>query len=101
MSGAAAIRIDPLNTYGMAKLTLSVENSVVSPAKRYATQQGVSISDMVEAYLAAVVEPMRPRESPVHDARSEGVSWISRPALDARGLPAAPGQVVDRIRRLQ
>ena len=41
----------------MSKLTLSVEKSVISRAKRYAKQQGVSISEMVEAYLAAVVAP--------------------------------------------
>ncbi len=41
----------------MSKLTLSVDDSVVSQAKRYAKAHGVSISKMVEAYLAAVAEP--------------------------------------------
>jgi uncharacterized protein DUF6364 len=41
----------------MSKLTLSVEKTVVSRARRYAKQQGVSVSEMVEAYLAAVVAP--------------------------------------------
>jgi len=41
----------------MAKLTLSVDNRVVSRAKQYAKSQGVSVSHMVETYLAAVVEP--------------------------------------------
>ena len=41
----------------MAKLTLSVDNRVVSRAKQYAKRQGVSVSQMVEAYLAAVAEP--------------------------------------------
>jgi len=41
----------------MAKLTLSVDNRVVSRAKQYAKRRGVSISKMVEAYLAAVAEP--------------------------------------------
>jgi Family of unknown function (DUF6364) len=41
----------------MAKLTLSVDDAVVSRAKRYAKAHGVSISKMVEAYLAAVAEP--------------------------------------------
>jgi len=52
----------------MPKLTLSVAKSVVSRAKRYAKQQGISISEMVEAYLAAVVAPLLnrgPRESPI------------------------------------
>jgi hypothetical protein len=41
----------------MSKLTLSVEKAVVSRAKRYAKQQGVSVSAIVEAYLAEVVTP--------------------------------------------
>ena len=41
----------------MAKLTLSVDERVVSRAKEYAKRQGVSVSEMVESYLAAVSEP--------------------------------------------
>ena len=41
----------------MAKLTLSVDNRVVSRAKHYAKLRGISVSAMVEAYLAAVAEP--------------------------------------------
>lgn len=41
----------------MSKLTLSVDDAVISRAKHYAKKQGVSISKMVEAYLAAVAEP--------------------------------------------
>ena len=41
----------------MAKLTLSVDERVVSSAKEYAKRQGVSVSEMVESYLAAVAEP--------------------------------------------
>lgn len=41
----------------MSKLTLSVDDTVISRAKRYAKAHGVSISKMVEAYLAAVAEP--------------------------------------------
>lgn len=41
----------------MAKLTLSVDEQVVSRAKLFAKQRGVSISEMVEAYLAAVAGP--------------------------------------------
>jgi hypothetical protein len=40
----------------MAKLTLSVDDAVVSRAKRYAEQHDVSVSSMVESYLSAVVE---------------------------------------------
>ena len=41
----------------MAKLTLSVDDHVVSRAKQYAKRRGVSVSKMVEGYLAAVAEP--------------------------------------------
>ena len=40
----------------MSKLTLSVEKSIISRAKRYAKQHGVSVSEMVETYLSAVSE---------------------------------------------
>ena len=40
----------------MAKLTLSVDDEVVSRAKRYAARHNVSVSGMVEEYLSAVVE---------------------------------------------
>ncbi len=39
----------------MAKLTLSVDDHVISGAKKYAKRRGVSVSDMVETYLSAVV----------------------------------------------
>ena len=38
----------------MSKLTLSVDSDVIAEAKRYAKQQGVSVSEMVEAYLASL-----------------------------------------------
>jgi hypothetical protein len=44
----------------MAKLTLSVDGRVISSAKQYAKRRGVSISEMVEAYLAAVADPPSP-----------------------------------------
>jgi hypothetical protein len=51
----------------MSKLTLSVDDSVVSRAKRYAKAHGVSISKMVEAYLAAVSGPTTraPADTPI------------------------------------
>jgi antitoxin component of RelBE/YafQ-DinJ toxin-antitoxin module len=51
----------------MAKLTLSVDSRIVSRAKRYAKQRGVSVSEMVEIYLAAVAGPQSPatREAPI------------------------------------
>jgi hypothetical protein len=44
----------------VAKLTLSVDDRVVSRAKQYAKRRGVSVSEMVEAYLAAVAGPFSP-----------------------------------------
>jgi hypothetical protein len=44
----------------MAKLTLSVDGRVVSRAKQYAKRRGVSVSKMVEGYLAAVADPASP-----------------------------------------
>ena len=49
----------------MAKLTLSVDPSVVSRAKRYANQRGTSVSRMVESYLASLGAPASPQRTPV------------------------------------
>ena len=51
----------------MSKLTLSVDDRVIFRAKRYAKQRGVSISEIVEAYLDAVAEPSSPakRDAPI------------------------------------
>jgi antitoxin component of RelBE/YafQ-DinJ toxin-antitoxin module len=51
----------------MSKLTLSVDDAVISRAKRYAKRQGVSVSKMVEAYLAAVADPATrvPTDTPI------------------------------------
>jgi hypothetical protein len=54
----------------MAKLTLSVDDQVVSRAKTFAKRRGVSISQMVEAYLAAVAEPPSPTKGPTPVLRS-------------------------------
>ena len=49
----------------MAKLTLSVDDGVVSRAKQYAKLRGISISGMVEGYLNAVAEPSTTAATPV------------------------------------
>lgn len=49
----------------MSKLTLNVDANVVSRAKRYALQSGVSLSAMVETYLEAVVSPPERAVTPV------------------------------------
>ena len=41
----------------MGKLTLSVDERIVSRAKKYAKQRGLSISRMVETYLETVAGP--------------------------------------------
>jgi Family of unknown function (DUF6364) len=41
----------------MSKLTLSVDEDVVLRAKRYAEQQGTSVSRLVETYLDALARP--------------------------------------------
>ena len=54
----------------MAKLTLSVDTRVISRAKQYAKRRGVSVSQMVEDYLAAVAEPTSPTTGAVPILRS-------------------------------
>ena len=41
----------------MAKLTLSVDERILSRARRYAKHHGISLSKLVEHYLAAVTDP--------------------------------------------
>jgi hypothetical protein len=48
----------------MSKLTLSVDPSVVSLAKRYAKQNGTSLSGMVEAYLTLISAPPAAKKLP-------------------------------------
>jgi len=54
----------------MAKLTLSVDTKVVRRAKEYAKRRGVTVSKMVETYLAAVAAPPSPAagRTPVLDS---------------------------------
>ena len=44
----------------MQKLTLSVNEKIVSRAKRYASRHGISVSHMVEVYLDLVTSSPRP-----------------------------------------
>jgi hypothetical protein len=48
----------------MSKLTLSVDPSVVARAKRYAKQNGISLSRMVETYLASISAPPAAKKMP-------------------------------------
>ena len=51
----------------MSKLTLSVDEEVISSAKRYAKQHGLSVSEMVEAYLTAIANAasLTGRDAPI------------------------------------
>jgi hypothetical protein len=49
----------------MAKLTLSVDDRVVSLAKRYAERRRTSVSRLVEEYLALVSSPADGSATPV------------------------------------
>lgn len=51
----------------MAKLTLTVDSRVISRAKEYAKTRGVSLSEMVEAWLSALAEsgPPSTRAMPI------------------------------------
>lgn len=44
------------------KLTLTIEDSVIVQAKKYARQEGRSLSDLVENYLKAVVADPEERQ---------------------------------------
>jgi hypothetical protein len=56
-----------------AKLTLSVNPAVVSRAKRYAEQQGVSVSRLVEVYLASISQQAPPTDLPPVVASLRGI----------------------------
>ena len=46
------------------KLTLSIDSAVISRAKRYAKRSGVSVSALVESYLAIVSQPSAAQKNP-------------------------------------
>ena len=52
----------------MAKLTLSVNDTVITRAKEYAKQRGVSVSKVVQDYLTAIADPVAPSGTPVLDS---------------------------------
>ena len=45
----------------MAKITLSVDETVVERAKEFARRRGTSVSALVEGYLDALARPSRER----------------------------------------
>jgi hypothetical protein len=48
----------------MPKLTLSIDQAVVARAKRYAKEQGTSVSKLVETYLEVLSDPPPIRVEP-------------------------------------
>jgi hypothetical protein len=44
-----------------SRLIVTLSRSVVTLAKRYTRQQGISVSQMVEGYLSPVTKPAEPR----------------------------------------
>ena len=66
-----------------AKLTLSVDPAVVDAAKRYAAAVGTSVSQLVEAYLAAITSPAQLPDAPPMLARWRG-SMVSTDIEDYR-----------------
>ena len=57
----------------MAKLTRSVDSTVVDNAKQYAKKRGMSVSSMVETYLRSVSETAEPNDDPVVLKRLRGI----------------------------
>ena len=55
------------------KLTLSVNPAVISRAKRYAKRQGVSVSRLVEGYLASISEEPAVADLPPITASLRGI----------------------------
>lgn len=74
------------NTYVTTKLTLSLDPAVITRAKRYAKQRGVSVSAMVETYLAAVSRPLEAAETPQVRKRLQGILKGADPADYRRHL---------------
>ena len=46
----------------MSKLTLSIDDHVVVRAKRFAKENGTSVSRLVERYLDGITRPLNPVE---------------------------------------
>ena len=57
-----------------AKLTLSIDESVIRDAKEYAQKSGRSVSQLVESYLKAITKPSKKGKSklPPHIKRWHG-----------------------------
>lgn len=56
----------------MSKLTLSVDDTVVRLAKRYAKARGTSVSRLVEGFLRLLAKPPEDRDLPPVTRRLRG-----------------------------
>lgn len=77
------------NTY-MAKLTLSVDETVVERAKEFARRRGTSVSALVERYLDALAQPGAP------PALGDGAGLPPLPPVTARLVGLLRGAKLDR-----
>ena len=80
----------------MSKLTLSVDDRVVSRAKLYARQSGVSVSEMVEVFLDAIAGRRSRCQRRTDFALCARVSQEDA----TRGLPKTPGRQISMKRIL-
>ena len=54
-----------------AKLTLTIEKSVIEKAKVYAHKSGRSLSDLIQSYLERLTTPYEPREEEIPEEFNE------------------------------
>ena len=73
----------------MAKLTLSVDETVVERAKEFARRRGTSVSALVESYLDALARPSGERPG-------EGAGLPPLPPVTARLAGLLRGAKADR-----
>lgn len=76
------MRISQIYTYiysMKARLNLTIEEHVLERVKAYATSKGVSISELVEEYFAAVTRPSRKKDI------VSLVDQLEAPSIDATG----------------
>jgi hypothetical protein len=76
----------------MSKLTLSVDDEVIAQAKRYAEQNGVSVSSLVEIYLAEVSGLKK---------RNSSVDSSATPILNSLRGSLRKGDIEDYRRHLE
>lgn len=65
------------------KLTLSLEAQVIEKAKKYAAEQGTSVSKIVEKYLKSVSGIHQPAK----DEKNEAADWVKRWRAVAKPTP--------------